>query len=166
MSKSLVPYSVPFPAPSSVGNILEAVRQILTHGKDVHSVNMEVGLPIRYKVWEDGEGDGGMSVGALARNVELEEVYEGTPEQTLLRAFTLAALHGLYITHIGVGTRTMLWEWLGLDQAVHGRMGMFMNAQIGRDSDIPNEIVLMFAGPFQDGLLEDTKIGYKILARR
>lgn len=162
--RSIVHASEDFPNPPSVDNIVAAVRRILTSVPDIQELRMHVGAPIRYEYFSD-EPYAGMTVGEAARNVDLEEIHEETPRATILQVFLLAALHGLYVTQIGVGSRPLLWSWLGEDERIHGRAELFMNTPLLRDPDIPNEIMIFFAGPLSDGRLEHARTAYKVLTR-
>lgn len=159
MSDTLLRRSVPFPASSTVSGILEAMREILSGEDDVHSVTLEVGLPIRYQVWADGSP---LVAGDAAQTVKMEEIVEATPHETIYRVFTLSALRSAHITHIGIGPASRLWSWLGLDEAVHRQLRTYLGAELLPDANIPNEVAIFFVSPFRDGALEDARTAYKV----
>jgi len=137
--------------------IVEAIRNILAEG-GVHSITVSADHPIRYRQWAEG-AEQEITAGDVARNVPMMEIFRSDSRETFLGAFASAAARGLHITHIGVGTSTAFWEWLGLDGLLMVGTEFFCGASIVHDESIPEHSVLFFIGPYQDGRLEDvTKI--------
>jgi hypothetical protein len=148
--------------PKGMKAILEAIKDILSKGK-VQSVVLELGRPITYTqmVQETNEPlaeVGGMKLGDVSRNVQMEEYTPSADlEDNLLawhRMWLSIALRGLYVTHIGVGPQTRLFHWLGLDPMVYGGLTQMYGADLVVDKEFAADIVVLFAGPQVGGRVE------------
>ena len=142
--------------PKGLKAILDAIRDILQKGK-VQSLSLEVGKPITYTQWVEGgprEAPVGMTLGDVARNVQMEEYNCPVKEPAVFhwtRMFLSIALRGLYVTHIGIGPETRFFRWLGVDEMTYGGLTQVFGAEIVRDKQIESDIVVLFAGPIQGG---------------
>jgi len=156
--------------PKGLKSILDALREILQKGK-VQTLTLEVGRPIVYtQMVEAGpetpkELPTAMSVGEVARNVQMEEYVSANEKESNLQAwfrmFLSISLRNLYVTHIGIGPETRLFKWLGLDEMTYGGLTQMFGAELSRDKQLGSEIVVLFAGPIQGGRPEAVSYALK-----
>jgi hypothetical protein len=149
-----VPKTVEVFMPKGLKAVMEVIREILLKGK-IQKLTMEVGRPITYVQYVKAEDEplaevATMTLGDVARNVQMDEYRPSArTEDNLLawhRMWLAIALRGLYVTHIGVGSSTRLFRWLGLDEMVYGGLQQMYGADIVRDKQLSDDIVVLFAG--------------------
>lgn len=145
--------------PKGMKAILDAIRDILNKGK-IQTLTLEVGRPITYSQFVEAGPEtpkdlpAVMTLGEVARNVQMEEYSFGGRETNLqawFKMFLAISLRGLYVTHIGIGPETRLFKWLGLDEMTYGGLTQLCGAEISRDKLLGSEIMVLFAGPIQGG---------------
>ena len=114
-------------------------------------------------MWVRGEEDsGGVTAGEKARNVSMLEIEDNDALRALFRAYQASDARDLFITHAAVGVESDLWAALDLDPILHGGMSSLLGAELLKDADVPNDALIIFAGPFMDGRLEETTVAFKV----
>lgn len=148
------------PLPSGLGRILAVIREILAQGK-VQSLQLELGKPITFTKFvkeeeaektKQVEAEGKMSLGDIARNVMMEEYEAGegrrvTAQEVFLEMMLAISARRLHVTHIGLGTETNFFKWLGIDQMAYGGITNLAGAEIVWDKQVPGDNLLLAAGP-------------------
>lgn len=149
------------PMPGNLQDILEAIKGVLKQGK-IQSVMLELGKPIRFTRFvkqEESRGrrrqeqEGGMSLGDVARNVQLEEyVGQGTtPPEIFFDMLLQLEARRLHLTHIGVGPDTRFFDWMGIDKVAYGAIENLGGAELVKDKGIPDERLIFFGSPYRQG---------------
>ena len=155
------------PQPKGISAIMETLKEILGLGK-VQSLLVELGKPVvftRFVKEEEAdrarqvEEQGAASLGDVARNVSMEEYsgrrQNGRPEEIFIDMLMGVSARRLSLTHIGLGPETRFFKWMDLDEMAYGGIAQFAGAEVIRDKDIPDEIMLLFAGPRAGGKPEE-----------
>lgn len=151
------------PLPKGISNILNTIRDVLTLGQ-VQTLQIDIGCPLRYsrlvreteaQQKQQEEREGAASLGSIARNIFMEE-YSGTrlhggPTEILFDMFLGISARQLYLTHIGIGVASQFFDWMSMDPIAYGGIDRLGGAQLVRDSDIPDNTLIMFAGPYAAG---------------
>jgi len=162
------------PMPKGRKAILEEVGKIFLLGK-VQSIRLEVGKPIAYTMFikEDEatqrrfeEQAGGMTVGEVARNIEMIE-YEGDLGEArlhsvaLIRMFLSISARGLFLTHIGVGMESRFFDWIDMDKLMFGGIESFAGARLIYDKNLPDDALILFGGPHPGGRTDQITFAVK-----
>lgn len=161
------------PMPKRLDDILTEVRTILQRGR-VQTVRLANGHPITFTrfVKQDEaaqklkeEEVGGVGLGDVARNVIMDE-YALPPDSSSLQAFLYMMLsveaRRLHLTHIGTGSNTRLFEWLGIDRIAYGSIENIGGAEIVRDGEIPDDILIFFGSPYRSGRIDQITYAIKV----
>jgi hypothetical protein len=149
------------PLPKSKKEILAAISDVLAKSK-VQWVHVELGKPINYgrfvlekeaKQVQYKDELEQISVGAIIRNLPMEETEAvdsfgvHANHYVLINMFLAISLRGLHVTHIGLGRETHFLEWMGWDPIQTGGITHYCGAKLVRDSEIPNEVIVLICGP-------------------
>lgn len=160
------------PRPKGLKGIMDAVESILKQ-KAVQSLTVEMGKPIEFtRLVRADEAEearavasvGSMSLGDVARNVPLQEVLpkEGRgPHETFFEMVLAISNRGLHVTHIGLGGETRFFEWLGVDPLAYGGITFFAGAEVVRDTGLPADNMILFAGPKVGGRADEITFALK-----
>lgn len=161
------------PLPPGLQAILETIKSILQQGR-VQSILLRLGRPIVFtKMVKETEAtqkrqveeQGGMSLGEVARNVKMEEfVSRGSPKnpaELMLEMALGLEVRRLHLTHIGVGVETRFFEWIGADPVAYGGIENLGGARLVRDSDIPDDVVIIFGSPYRQARVDQITYALK-----
>ena len=145
------------PLPKRLDDIVTTIRQVLSQGR-VQSLRLELGHPIAFSRFvkddevsqkREKEKEGALSLGAMARNVDMEEYVgskaQGEPAEIFLDMLLYLSARRLCLTHVGVGYESCIFTWLGLDPVAYGGLTHVGGAEFVRDSDIPDDVMIFFA---------------------
>ena len=161
------------PLPSGLQSILETVKGILQQGR-VQSLSIRLGHPISFtKMVKESEAaqkrrveeQGSMQLGEVARNVKMDE-FSGelgslSPAEILIKMALGIEVRHLHLTHIGLGAETDFFSWMDLDPVAYGGIENLVGASLVRDSDIPDDVVIFFGGPYRQGRVDQITYALK-----
>lgn len=158
------------PLPKGRRAILEQLEAVLKQPK-VQSIKVELGRPIVFhrfvreaEATQQQQRETLMSLGELARNVHMEE-YAPTDgdssKDTFISMLLAVAARRLHLTHIGIGAETLFFDWLHLDRIMFGGIANIGGVELVRDNDIPNDVMIFFAGHRRGGRVDQAMFALK-----
>jgi hypothetical protein len=169
--------SISVPRGTGVEGLLQAVRGILTLGR-VQEVVISARGEVSYSrlVAEDGEDPeleidlGSLSPYAVIRTHRLEEI-EVLPGDSaavaMSRLFFAASRDGFFAIALATGPRTVFQEWHSRTTGVGVGADEAYGLPVLGDPDIPDDVLVLCAGPSRTSRLIDTRRSYKlVMARR
>jgi hypothetical protein len=161
------------PMPGTLGEIMETLKSVLGQGK-VQSVSLKLGHPISFtRFVKQAEAtqkrreteSGGMQLGDVARNVQMEEYngskLQGGPTEIFFDMLLALEARRLHLSHIGVGPETRLFDWLGIDKVAYGGIENLGGAPLQRDKSIPDEILVLFGSPYRNARIDQITYAIK-----
>ncbi len=164
-------YEIPLPA--TLREILSTIESVLKQGK-VQTVNLKLGHPLVFTrfVRQDeatqkrrGENEGGIQLGDVVRNVQLEEYngskLHGGPTEIFFDMLLGLEARRLHLSHIGVGPETRLFDWLDIDKVAYGGIENLGGAPLVRDKDIPDEVLVIFGSPYRSARADQVTYAVK-----
>lgn len=156
------------PLPKNRRAILEQLDSVLKQPK-VQSIKIELGKPIVFSRFiresearQEEQLSGQMGLGELARNIHMEE-YEpvGDGLASMFSMMMAVAIRRLHLTHIGLGVDSLFFDWLELDLLMFGGINFIGGAALVRDSEIPNDVMIFFAGHQRAGRVDEATYALK-----
>jgi hypothetical protein len=161
------------PMPGGLQEILDTVKSVLQQRK-VQSVLLKLGCPITFTrmVKQDEatqrrreEDEGGMKLGDVARNVQMEEYsgskIHGGPTEILVDMLLGLEARRLHLSYIGVGPETRLFDWLSIDKVAYGGIENLGGAPLVRDKSIPDEVLILFGSPYRAARIDQVTYATK-----
>jgi hypothetical protein len=141
--------------------LMDTISEILSKTK-VQWVHVELGKPINFaRFVPESEASqvrfeeeaSQHSIGAIIRNLTMEEV-DAVKESggyinrfVLTEMFLAVSLRSLHVTHIGMGSETRFFEWMQWDSIKMGGITHYCGARLSKDSEIPNDVLILVCGP-------------------
>lgn len=160
------------PMPSGLQEILDAVKSVLQQRK-VQSLKLELGHPIVYTRFvkqaeatqrRREEAEGGMHLGEVARNIQLDEFpfkKSASPTDTFFQMMLALEARRLHLAFIGIGPETRLFDWLGIDKVAYGGIENLGGAQLMRDKGLPDESLIFFGSPYRNARIDQVTYAIK-----
>ena len=159
--------------PGTLQEILDTIKGVLKQGR-VQTVSLKLGCPLLYTrlVEQDKatqkrreENEGGMQLGDVVRNVQLDEydgskLHDGSPEIFFDMLLGLEARR-LHLSYIGVGPETRFFDWLQIDKVAYGGIENLGGAPLVRDKDIPDEALIIFGSPYRAARVDQVTYAIK-----
>ena len=166
---------VEVPPGAGTAGFLETIKQLLEL-RGIDNIHISAKGLVEWERWVPKDGPEVEPFGidlstftphdAMRRGLMKEIVFvpEENAAETICKCFVAARVDGVVPICFATGPNTLLWKWFARKTAVTASLPQdeFFGLPLRRDSGVPNEALVMFAGYERTAQLVDSTHVYKI----